>query len=113
MRVFGDISIFKRFLGFGSNGRGLVHASCYWNELADAADSQCPTCMVLREGFNLFESHTPAQVRNLFNAEETLPNVAILQRKHRFEVEIWGPWIERKRTYEFLQATQVGKNSAA
>ncbi|KAN0091955.1 HET domain containing protein [Hyaloscypha variabilis] len=78
MKASKVISNIKTRLEIPSSSQKIAQPTvfwCDWTSLADAADSQCPTCQTLRTGVDLFESWTPSEDRQRFNGPDYLVTI--------------------------------------
>jgi len=104
------ISNIKTRLGIPSSSQKIVQPtliSCRWTSLADAADSQCPTCQALRTGIDLFESWTPTDDRERLKGPGC--RVIIKPTSSHVRMQIIGPILDdsfNEPTYEYRQIPQ-------
>jgi hypothetical protein len=110
MKASKVISDIKTRLDIPSSSQKIVQPdtiNCRWTLLADAADSQCPTCQALRTGVDLFESWTPAEDRQRLKGPGC--RVILEPTSSHVRMQIIGPILDdsfNEPTHEFRQIPQ-------
>jgi len=112
MKASKVISNIKTRLEIPSSSQKIAQPTvfwCDWTSLADAADSQCPTCQTLRTGVDLFESWTPSEDRQRFNGPDYL--VTIEPPHSHVRMRIIRPVLyDSELSYEYRQIPQSSEH---
>ena len=108
-------SIFKTRLDLPTSKRQKsmqpTSIGCGWNQLADAANSHCPTCQTLRMGFDLCEGLTPAEDQQRYS--ESHRWVELFFRQSQIEMRLNYLLVtngDESPTCEYRRISQPGKD---